>query len=287
MKKLLVYSAALLSLIACTEQDIENAKENQILKNGSPQEISIAQPKLPNFQEDTIDKKVCTFENADDLKSYLQENIESQLSGLVEVYNSMFGMSVSPDDIKINYKYFNRADYPNPIARFHYDFDNNELLLEYAPSDTPDQFARDLCGKDSWNFDLYKGVSVGFTPHEVAHWYHGEFMKEKGISWKNIETGTPKNLGAFFVAEGIAVYLASMTDSDESSVGQDESVDPFTPVFANESFNKYIYPAAEKFSRPLLDKSFVQGVEYMSRNLPEPESTEELLKYQANLLQKL
>jgi len=138
-----------------------------------------------------------------------------------------------------------------------------------------------------FDFKLYKTSTIDLTPHELAHWFHGQFMLQNSIDWTLNDTLSPRNRGAWLVAEGIAIYLSSLVGSGESEVGSEDYEDPYTSLFQGDQFNKWIYIAAEKFTRPVLDKNFILAVTYLSKNLPEPESAVDLITYQQDLLKKL
>lgn len=282
--------------------DIINLKnkgsyEKQDFGENNP-ELKTTNAAIPRINPAELIEKKCSFENANELREHLDKKIRQQLPGLVAFYNDKFGMNVKPEDIQINYGFISdeKMKLPTVYPSFWYDFKNHHLLLEFIPKENSDEFAKSLCksGKPQewWSqFSTYQGMSIGFTPHEIAHWFHDRYMLENKIMWPedntDIDFKKPRNIGRGLVADGVAIYLASFTDPEEFSLLNGNRDNSYKMLLEEKNWSKYGYPAGEKLVRPILDKNFRKGIRILSKNPPEPRSEKDLINYQKRVLRQL
>ena len=281
-KKFLVGTSLLASIIGCSEPgnmpEIDNNFNNQL------------EAYLKSFHDLTeeIDAGLfgtCKFETAIDLESYIKERINDRIVEVVDIHNEKFGFYLSAKDINVEYRYF--EDPIDNYPTFHYDFEKHKLILEMFPENNPDEYVRSMCIERDKMWNIYETFTVGFVPHELAHLYHDRFMMRHGINWGRLIEDSPRQYGAGLVAEGVAIYVASTIDPTESLYKKEEYANPYEHLMAEDPWPIWIYPAGEKFVRPILDIDFESGLEFLSRDLPQPRSAHDIEDYQTRILRRL
>ncbi len=271
IRKLSLSLALTASLIACDKQDNQSVQPENY---------------RPRYEFNVEPQDICVFKNAKQLEDYLRSNIEKQVPRVLETYNKKFNTNYPPQSIEIIYETFKNENTKYP--KFYYMFDEHKLHLEFIPAKDADNYIKFTCmDLYPYHWDLYKDLSIGVVPHEIGHWYHGEFMKRNSIVWKPEKDHTPKAGGASLVGEGVAVYLGSLIDPSETSVNEEDYENPYVHLMELKHWNRWVYPAGEKLVRPILDKNFHLGLKLMSENLPEPKTADDIVMYQNEILKQL
>jgi hypothetical protein len=232
------------------------------------------------------DIKSPRFRNALDLRDYLETGLDTLIPKVVEFYNDRFGEDLSPEDADIDFQNFWMFSSGVPV--FRYDFDSHKLVLEYTPHHNADKYAR-MLSKDEDDWNSYEAATFGLLPHEVAHWFHDNLLKEYGKDFSGHVMGENSALDRIkcMIVEGIAVYMAGFLDRDESYIGKDEYGSPIDSLMNGKPLYKWVYPAGEELMRPILEKDFRNGIRLTSDNIPEVETVEDVKAYQLEILQKL
>ena len=233
------------------------------------------------------EKYHCNFQTAKELENFVQQEIQKKIPEVITFYNKQFGLNNNPDSVKIAYGNITEGKEPS----FHYDFDKRTLRLELTPKDNADKYVQDMCAGKGYIWPSYQGRTIGFTPHEVAHWVHDKFMKDNDIKLDK-SIACMNQIGSCAVIEGTAVYMASFIDPDESHRdviwdGVRAYEDPYTNLLATKLWGKWGYPAGEKLVRPILDKDFKRGLRIMSANHPKIKEAKDFVTYQKKVLKLL
>jgi hypothetical protein len=143
------------------------------------------------------------------------------------------------------------------------------------------------------HWDLYTSLTIGLVPHEMGHWYHGEFMEQNRIQWVPGKENSPRSLGARLVAEGVAAYLETLLDPNASHLNDPllsnppSLLNPYEGLINEGKPGLWIYPAGETFVRPILDTNFRKGLTLISKNPPRLRTVEDIEKSQRRFLERL
>ncbi|MBR9693442.1 hypothetical protein GOV07_05990 [Candidatus Woesearchaeota archaeon] len=278
-----------------------------VLAGCAPREAPISQatptPIVSTTPAEPIVNPACPFNTLEELERFASDAIKAEIPASLQFYNERFGTNYSMDDMQIENGTFDGL-HPD----FHYDFDNHVLRLDLLPSEkalatarevfkdikgTPEKYQnmdtylaqlKNRCDEEFSEWRSYKDVTVGFVPHEVAHWYHDEFMRREGITLPGPERDTPQWKGLCMVIEGTAVWMTTLIDPKESVVR--EYNDPVN-AYAGQGPWHFVYPAGEMLVTPILNEDFLGGLHIMSASPPAISSAEDMTRYQQQVIAEL
>ena len=233
--------------------------------------------------ESAKNETTCTFENKEQLRAYLDQHITPRTKKAAVAYDNMFGTNYSANGIEIQWTINNNQDYPH----FYFDVEKHQLMINYAPATDSDTYVKNMCTNQiipGWKF--YKDTTLEFAEHETGHWYHDQFMRERGINttWGNYDN--PKDTqfrSAKLIHEGVACYLTTKLDPKQTQLGDPayENKNPFVMLTKDPGmFYFWVYPAGERVVTPILDKDFQGGLADISQNPPHDLSGHGLVVYQ-------
>jgi hypothetical protein len=277
LKQTMIGVYLLTTLISCTHNKSAEKSALEILADTTNAKKEIIEE---------VKESSHRFETIDSLQRYINPKLNSTIVKAISEYNAILRTNYSEEDVNIKYEL---SDVPWR-GEFYYDFGDFQLKLGLVPKADSIGYLHQL--DNEWEWESYQNTTVGFIPHELGHWIHGEIIKEKELNFGNLDsTNTVIEIyGDRIIIEGIAIWLENLiTEKDELYFDKDLALGfaGYDSLIATGQEGRFVYSVGEYLVTPILNKNFEQGVILMTQNPPNCNNSEELREYQQDIYSKL